>query len=460
MSADAGRFFQRYNRTIALAYGALLLAVAAFFAWQLQDTLRQELALVRGQVDRHHQFLEFLLRSAADQVETLRMAAGRPAASEAPARRSCPMPSTRLAQAGLREQGPGFDRDALQDRDAGANLVGEGSLGGRSAHFYCDLQAALALDSHLAAMAFHLPQAARVRFLSGQRFQLVAPWRPARELPFAGDLYDDPVWRLGQPAANPERLKYWVPVHFGGADAGLLATVAAPVFDRDRFMGVMAIDLSLDQLQRINAGFGHALGKIAVIDDSGKVLAHPGLYADPLAVRVPAGLRQLFEPDAIDSMDALLALPEGELVQRGGWTLLRRSFRAAPWQLVWAAPQEQLWRKLLAERAGTMGAVLLALAAIMLVTYAITRREFVGPAARLVEHLVAQARLAPRPIPRVPAAWRPWFEAITQAFRRSLELNALRAELDIAARLQQVHPSAPLAGRPALRALRHHHGGT
>ena len=37
----------------------------------------------------------------------------------------------------------------------------------------------------------------------------------------------------------------------------------------------------------------------------------------------------------------------------------------------------------------------------------------------------------------MPPAWRPWFEAVTRAFRESLQLGSLRREIDIAARLQQ-----------------------
>jgi phosphoserine phosphatase RsbU/P len=429
------RFFRNYNRTIAVAYGALLLGLALFFGYQLRVTMDQELAVIQGEVERHGQHLEFVLRSSADQAEALRMAAGRAHTSEDAAPRRCATPE-RLLLASLREEQGGFHRDALAQRDGGGNLVGTGRLAGRRAEFYCDLEAALSLDGHLQSMPFHLPNVARTRFLAVEGFQLVSPWRPAREAPFVPKLFEDPVWTLGQAQVNPERRKFWGPPYFAGEETGLLAPVAAPVYDRQRFMGVVSIDLSLDYLHRVNGRFGYPLGTVSIVDAQGRVLAHPALYADPLWVRAAADMGQVL-PASIASAERLATLPAGTPVLRDGVWLVRHAFTAAPWQMVYSVPQVALWSKLAFEHAPPMLAVLVAMALLMVITYAVSSREFVGPAAQLVRHLVAESNFQPQPVPRVPAAWRPWFDAITRAFRQSMELGVLRKELDIAARMQQ-----------------------
>lgn len=440
MTSPEVPFFRSYNRTIAVSYTALLLALAVFFAFQLRLDLRAELRLIEGQVARHGQLLEFVLRNAADQVEALRMSAGWTTELSGAARRQC-APAAELARRGeLRTSRSGFHRDAAADRDAGGNLVGRGSLAGRSADFYCDLEAAQALHPQLRALPFRLPNAARVRFISAQHFQLVSPWQPAETLPALSQVYGEAVWRLGQPAANPDRRSYWAPPFFAGEAAGLLVPVAAPVYDGERFMGVVAIDTSLDYLNRINGGFAYPQGTMAVVDGQGRALAHPGVFADPLAVREPGTPVQALPPPLrqhADPLVALAALPADEASHIDGWVVVRHPFRAAPWQLVYAVPLAELRWKLLLERGSAMAAMLLALALLMGLTYALTTRDFVRPAAKLVMHLVHESSFRPQPLPRVPAAWRPWFEAITQAFRESLQLSALRQELDIAARMQQ-----------------------
>ena len=72
----------------------------------------------------------------------------------------------------------------------------------------------------------------------------------------------------------------------------------------------------------------------------------------------------------------------------------------------------------------------------MVITYLVTSREFISPASKLVEHIAAESRFIPAPIPAVPGAWKPWFETISQAFRESLQLVGIRQELDIAAKMQ------------------------
>jgi sigma-B regulation protein RsbU (phosphoserine phosphatase) len=427
------RLFRKYNRTIGAAYAVLLSGLAGFFVWQLTVSLRDEVAFIRGQLDRHAQFLEFVLRSSADQIESLRMTAGAAHASG----RACDAARAGVARGELRSGQGQFDREGLRQRDLGGNLVGQGAALGRDEAFYCAIGAVLALDPLLHAMAFQLPHVARARFLGEAQFRMEFPWRPSSQLPFDLALRQDPAWRLSQPAANPDRLKVWAPPYFGGEDAGLLAPISAPVYGGDRFLGVLAVDMSLDYLNRVNGNFGYALGTVSVVDAHGHVLAHPRLFADPLALRAPPPLGQALDPRLLPSMQALAGLPAGEPVHRAGWILIQQPFVSAPWHLVYAVPQADLWRKLLAERAPGMAAALLALALIMAVSYLVTSREFVRPAARLVEHVAAESSLASRPIPPVPPAWRPWFDAISRAFRESLQLGSLRREIDIAARLQQ-----------------------
>jgi sigma-B regulation protein RsbU (phosphoserine phosphatase) len=427
------RFFRNYNRTIGTAYAALLVGVTGFFAWQLKQAYQDELLFIGGQLERHGQFLEFVLRSSADQIESLRLVAG----AEHDSGRAC-REGRRLALSGeLREEGGQFHRDGLRQPDAGGNLVGAGPLKGREDDFYCSLGSALAVSGQLQALAFHLPNAARVRFLGRDGFHLVYPWQPSARVPFSPQQYQDPVWTQAQPAANTDRRKFWAPPFFGGEDVGLLAPVAVPVYGGSQLLGALAIDLSLDYLHRVNSSLGYPLGQVAVVDDRGRLIAHPQVYADPMTVRAAALLEQTVPQALLPTVQALMALAPREPVSGAGFIVVRRPFVSAPWQLLYTVPTTTIWRKLLAERAPGMAAALVTIASIMAVTYGVTRREFVGPAARLVNHVAAESSLRPQPIPKVPEAWRPWFEAISRAFGESLQLGSLRRELDIAARLQQ-----------------------
>ena len=436
---DASRvsFFRRYNRIVVVAFAALLLGLTAFFAYQLREALDDELVLVQGHVERHAQLLEFVLRTSADEVEGLRMAVGDgPVAGQA-----CRDGRQAVSGSGWQQQPQGFSLDGVSERDATGNLVGLGRLAGRDAAFYCDLGLALRVNALARSLPFKLPQAARTRFIAAAEFHLEVPWRPSAQMPFDAEVRDDPVWRRGLPAANPDRRRFWSPAYFGGSELGLLAPVAAPVYDGDRLVGVLAIDTSIDYLHRINRSFGYPEGAVAIIDGFGQVLAHPTLFADPLAVRGPARFGQAVPHSVAGDLEALMRLPEGRPLVVGDHVVMRRAFHAAPWQLVYVAPKQALQRKNRVEHGRSMAAVLVATGLLMALAYALTLHEFVGPAARLVAHVqdVSSAAVAPAQAagPGVPAAWRPWFDAVSRAFGESLQLGSLRKEVDIAARLQQ-----------------------
>jgi phosphoserine phosphatase RsbU/P len=432
----SANLFKNYNRLIGVAYTLLIIALTLFFGYLLDRKMTEEIELIRGHVARHGQFFEFVLRSAADQLETFRMSAS--------FRREQASPSalTLLAHppgAWLREdQRRGlFNLDALPDRDASGNLVGIGSLQRRSHEFYEDLATALRLNSDWSSLTFTLPNAVEARFVSTHQFHAVLPWQPSEELPFDPKVYSSPVWAMAQPAVNPDRTKYWAPVYFAGKDRGLVVPVAVPLYQDQRFVGVLSIDTSIDYLNRINADFNYPLGFNLLLDQRRQVLTHPTLYANPLEVNTTPGVARAVPEALVGELDRLSQLPSGHPTRINGYLVIRYALISAPWSLFYIVPESALWLRLGSHMGAPMAGVLLGLAFLMGLTYILTSREFVGPAAKLVRHIAAESNFEPATIPVVPSGWRPWFEAVTQAFRESMQLISLRQELVIAASMQQ-----------------------
>jgi len=470
-AASGRRFLRTYTLTVASAYALVLGGLCVFLATQWQQRYAAELRIIEDRVRQHALFLEFVLRSAADQVEALRMAMASAGRGDAVA--GCRLGRDEADLNELRQTNGGFDRDHASDRDAGGNLVGLGTLAlreprtarvgqdGRASWRACDLRAALALDRQLRALPFTLPQIASARFVAADDFHLVAPWRPAAAIPFDPAVRQSPLWLAALPERNPDRRKYWSPARLDSEATGLLAPVAVPVYDGTRLRGVIALDLSIDYLNRINGGFGYPLGVVTLVDAGGAVLAHPDLYRDPLQVRATPALAAAFATPLPARPEAYAGLPQGVATPLADHIVVRHAFVAAPWQLLYAVPRMTLAKGLLRASAGGMLALLVALAVVMATTYALTVRQFVRPAAHLVEHVIAESQRelhseshpeprpepradtdagtlrAARPLPVVPADWQPWFRAVSKAFAESLQWTRLRQELAIAADLQQ-----------------------
>ena len=422
------QFFRNYNRVVGAAYAAIVLGLFVVFAYQLNEKVNEEVAVVQGHVERHSQFIEFVLRSSVDQLETLRMTAS----DAEPGKPTFPLANALKNTA----DGNGFNMDTVADRDIGANLVGIGSLGKRSGGFESDINFGLSLFSGLRALAFTLPSTAQAGYISANNFAVTSPWMSSIDRPFEPAIYVSPVWKLGRESAKAEQSKFWAPSYFANKNQGLLVPAAAPVFQAGQFAGIVTIETSVDYLNRINSDFGYPLGTALLIDAYGKVLAHPKLYANPLAVETPPNLQSALPQELSELGQKLLTLEQGVAQIVNGHIVVRHGFVSAPWQLVYSVPRLTIWRKLIVERGVLMLAVLLALSSMMLVTYIVTSREFVGPAAKLVAHLAAESRFVATSIPAVPSAWRPWFETVSKAFRESMQLMGLRQELDIAANMQ------------------------
>ncbi len=219
-------FFRNFNRVVGIAFLAIVVLTLGFFAYQINEKRKEELALIEGHVVRHSQFIEFVLRSSLDYLEALRSVAEshyrRAPSAATQASTSAPHPLRTLLR--QRADGGSFDLDLLPDRDSGGNLTGRGSLQGRSAAFYQDLDMALSLNQMFFSITFNLPSAAEASFVSVDNFATSSPWLESQKRQFSPQVYQRPIWRLGTPQYNANREKYWAPVHYGGKEAGLLVS--------------------------------------------------------------------------------------------------------------------------------------------------------------------------------------------------------------------------------------------
>ena len=435
-------FFSNFNRVVGAAFLAIIVLTLGFFVHQINEKRKEELAVIQGHMRQHSQFIEFVLRSSLDYLESLRTSAQSQYLTALPAQIGDePQPTvpanTLFHLLRQRDTATGFDLNELPDRDSGGNLTGIGALAGRSTAFYRDISAALALNQAFRLIIFNLPSAVEASFTSIENFSITSPWLESSRRKFVVEQYDQPIWLMGTPATNPNREKYWAPVHFGGKDVGLLVPAGAPVYHQDDFRGVVSIKTSLDYLNRINADFGYSLGTVMLLDAHGTVLAHPKLAKMALEQQTTSALNEVLPTEVLRQHPGLLNLPENSPTEVANYVLIKHSFISAPWSLVYLVPSQTLWMKLLQEHGGPMLAMFLGLVTLIIVMYVVTAREFIVPATKLVQHLAAESEFRPAPMPKVPFPWRPWFETISKAFRESLTLMTLRQELDIAAKMQQ-----------------------
>jgi phosphoserine phosphatase RsbU/P len=440
-SRNPTNFFRNYNRLLGGTSITILILTTGFLLWQILLQRDKEIENIQGRVDRHAQFIEFMARNSVDQVEAMRVSASFFYDSYLPEesrrnRSELQRYSSLFSQIEQRQSPDTFNLDKLKERDASGNLTGQGKLDGRSEKFYRDIDMALALADNFQVIAVTLPNTTSSRFVGVEQFSHVFPWVDSKVSQFSPKDQTTDIWKLALPESNPFRQHFWAPVYFAGEERGLMAPVGVPIYDGDDFRGVVSIDTSLDYLNRINDGFDYPLGTALVIDSNERVIAHPVLFSNPLTVTSTRPVQEVLPAGILEGRkleDIQAATP----VRLAGHWVLRYPLNSAPWDLVYVLPETVLFKKLLGEFGPTMLASLLALAAIMIATARVMSKEFISPANLLVQQIADESQFKPKPIPMVPSAWRPWFTAVSKAFRESTQLAGIRQELSIAATMQQ-----------------------
>ncbi len=95
-------------------------------------------------------------------------------------------------------------------------------------------------------------------------------------LPPDFDATGRPYFEITSPLFNPQRLPRWTIPYVDAAGGGLVVTVAAPAYEGDQFIGVVAADMQMDQItSQISSIKAGETGYAFMIDDAGRILSMP-----------------------------------------------------------------------------------------------------------------------------------------------------------------------------------------
>ena len=85
-----------------------------------------------------------------------------------------------------------------------------------------------------------------------------------------------PYFTISLPLFNPQRLPRWTIPYADATGGGLVVTVAAPVYEENEFIGVVAADMQLAQITELIGSIRvEKTGFAFMIDDAGRILSMP-----------------------------------------------------------------------------------------------------------------------------------------------------------------------------------------
>lgn len=303
------------------------------------------------------------------------------------------------------------------------SLTGLGSFAGRDADFYREIRMAVGLSPLLESALHTLQNGAWAYYLSARGFELIHPWTVAEINRFTENHYVSPYYQMGTPDYDPKREIFWTDAYLDDYGQGLMVTCGSPVYDGDRFLGVVDVDLTLGFLSAaIVAPEADCPVTLAVANASGLVLA--GDKRHGATGSSPRRLEELLPKSLEGRTGGLLAVgTERELIV-DGYRIWSMPLKHVPWRLVCivdAAAQPTLFSDP-QSRLVVVGGVLVLL--VVLLGLLGSHLLYVRPAAALVVHIAKGAGAVSTPDGRslIPG-WRHWFEVIDETFDRNKRLT-------------------------------------
>ena len=433
MDGLAANLFSRYNGIMRATFLGVLLIAGGLFWVQVDQSDKAARAQLETRLRESALALNFILKAGADNVDDLKAEAGdwfqtHPLPPEPPS----PLYTRLTARAsdGL------FTLDRLPAPFT-PELVGNLTAAARApdAAFRGEIEMALSLNGRFHAIGTLLPNAAWVYYTSAARFINIYPWTAAKDFKYGKELLEKEFFTGGLPAKNPQRKRFWTEAYVDEAGKGLMVTVAAPVYRGADFTGTVALDLTLDELNRFVKNWQGGSGELFIINDRDQLLAHPRLVTSK--DKAVKGLADALPPElAADAKGAMVAARD-RLVDRKGWLIEALPLEQAPFRLVMLVRHGTLTLEILADAGLTVLALLLGLGLTLILSSRLTLRGFIQPSQKLVDYIARKFQDEKSEKPEVPEAWAPWFQTIETIFADHGKLAAIQNELDVARTMQQ-----------------------
>jgi len=305
-------------------YGLILLTSTLIITQFFQQRYDQQLEDLNGQFSETALHIDQMLSITEHHVGLIQAALSNPSAPY----------GIGLPDMTYHGEWDGFSFDLSVPTDQGpykAHLTGSGQLNLQDPDLLRDLLTALTIAPLLADTKTNIPNASWVYYLSKRGFVLAAPWTDPKELHYTPTFYKLPFYQLGTPEKNPTRRLYWTDSYLDEYGQGQMVTLGAPVYVKDEFQGVFAIDLTLLSLSEYLLKHHPAKTSLFISNRQQQILAHPDLMDNPDQKLLH--IRDI-QPPGFEGVDIRTLLEKEDIHKLKGHLIFNIPLKAAPWNLV------------------------------------------------------------------------------------------------------------------------------
>jgi signal transduction histidine kinase/class 3 adenylate cyclase/ActR/RegA family two-component response regulator len=401
-------FFKRYNYIIITTFLIIILISSGLFYLQFLSRYENTVNQIKSKFEQRALRLDHILKELSNHIDGLQIAAH----NYLNTHQTQPPPSLLFSQ--LKENNNLYHLDDVKPPFTKAivgNVTGIGSLQNRSADFYREIEMVLYLNSFFQTSVHNTPSIKWAYYTSAKKFFNNYPWVSSDYFKFTPELYNEP-YLICLPENNSKRQPVWTDAYIDAGASGLMVTTSAPVYDKDKFLGTVALDITLDFLNQYVKNFDYKHSTLFVLNKNKQLLAHPTLVkSSDKKVTLSEIDNKLFEFSPM------------QIHELNSQVFIYQNLENVPWKLISFTPKDQIIYDAIYETSWGFLILLPGLALILFVSYRITYKDFIIPAGLLVKQIEDENQDINSPIPKnIPSSWQVWFKTVVNIFQENRQL--------------------------------------
>jgi serine phosphatase RsbU (regulator of sigma subunit) len=304
------------------------------------------------------------------------------------------------------------------------NLTGFGKIEDLDKQRQKQISATLSLNPLFTSLQSEVPNVALVYYLSAYKdFMLLYPFIPSATFRLKRSSADrmDSVYMNAYPTKNPERKQIWTPAYIDATGFGMMVSSAIPIYEGNKHIGILALDLTLDSLKSVIQRSQRKVGNIFIVNEYNQLLAHPTLVSS-----ADKSLKSLKDalPKDLSEITVLSQFADKQLNKSNGYYIYYENVPNTDWRIVYVVSVWQTYRNIFADIGLTVFFLLASISAVLGATIIYTRRGFINPSQQLVKHIRNENGNIKTNVEslNLPETWRIWFDIISDIFATNRQM--------------------------------------
>ena len=278
-----------------------------------------------------------------------------------------------------------------------------------------ELQSVTLISKNFHHILESFPNVYQIYYISQNKFYSSYPNINADHFTNINELYLQPFFQYGTPRLNPKKEPYWT--HFSQTKNEYLITYGTPIYQGDTFMGVLAIDLSLNFLSQVSGSNLFANPKYFLLNNHNEILhtTTDGGSSNTEIIQVPK-----LSPYWI-YLKEFITLPNDTIIQYSNMELIQYNLHGTPWRYGILFQKPNTISQFIRHFGLEVAIFIAGLSIIFIMFFFFIRNNLVHPISKLAYHIQTLSEMndnEDHKVDGLPRHWVPLFEIITRNFSK------------------------------------------